>query len=114
MTHISNSSQIERKSSGIKWKIQGTSTMASCENNWEYIDVGSGQWENGQMYVQICCLPVIEDEFDLTCIDTFGDGWHGAHLEIDGKTYCKNLKGDHMTFIVPNPAKKECGASKNT
>ena len=90
----------------IKWKIKGTSTMASCESNTEY--------ENGQIYTQNCCLPVKEDEFDLTCIDSFGDGWHGAHLEIDGKSYCKNLKGDHMTVIVPNPAKKECGASKNT
>ena len=89
----------------IKWKIIGTKTMISCESNREY--------KNGQTYKQRCCLPTRETEFNLTCIDTFGDGWHGANLEIDGKKYCQNFKGNNMTVIVPNPAKKECEAGKN-
>ena len=84
----------------MKWKVIGTKTMISCESNREY--------HNGQTYTQRCCLPTRETEFNLTCIDTFGDGWHGANIEIDGKHYCQNFKGSHMTVKVPNPAKKEC------
>ena len=84
----------------IKWKIEGPKTNDSCYSTRVY--------ENGYLYRQRCCLPTRETEFNLTCIDTFGDGWHGANLEIDGQHYCQNFKGDHMTVSVPNPVKKEC------
>ena len=92
----------------VKWKINGPKTNTSCESNREY--------NNNYTYTQRCCLPTRETDLNLTCIDTFGDGWHGANLEIDGKHYCQNFKGGHMTVVAQNPAKKECiekGKKKN-
>ena len=96
----------------MQWNIKGLQTSTSCESDQVY--------ENGQTYVQRCCLPTRETEFQLTCIDTFGDGWHGANFQIIGKhgsfgqPYCQNFKGDQMSVMVPNPAKKDCENGKNT
>ena len=96
----------------MQWNIKGLHTSTSCASNQVY--------ESGQTYIQRCCLPTRETEFKLTCIDTFGDGWHGANFQIIGKhgsfgqPYCQNFKGDQMSVMVPNPAKKDCENGKNT
>lgn len=96
----------------MRWHIRGLQTFTSCQGNQVY--------ESGQTYIQRCCLPTKETEFKLTCIDTFGDGWHGANLQIIekhgsyGQPYCQNFKGDQMSVMVPNPAKKDCHNGKNT
>ena len=89
----------------MKWKINGYETNTSCESNAVYVD--------GYSYKQQCCLPTRENEFNLTCFDTFGDGWNSANIEIEGRYYCQNFKGDQMTVIVPNPAKQRCENGKN-
>ena len=90
----------------MNWKIKGHETNTSCEANRVY--------ESGYSYKQRCCLPTRENEFTLTCIDTFGDGWHSANIEIEGGYYCINFKGDQMTAIVPNPAKQRCENGRST
>ena len=91
----------------MNWKIKGYETNTSCEANRVY--------ETGYTYSQRCCLPTREHVFNLTCIDTFGDGWNsGANIEIEGQHYCQNFKGDQMTAIVPNPARQQCENGKST
>ena len=90
----------------MKWKIKGYETNTFCESNQVYAD--------GYSYKQTCCLPTRENEIQLTCIDTFGDGWHQANIEIEGRYYCQNFKGDQMSVMVPNPAKKDCENGNNT
>ena len=31
-------------------------------------------------------------EQTLTCKDSYGDGWHGGFIKINGKTFCKNFR----------------------
>ena len=90
----------------MNWKIKGHETNTSCEANRVY--------ETGYTYSQRCCLPTREHVFDLTCIDTFGDGWHSSNIEIEGQHYCQNFNGDQMTAIVPNPARQQCENGKST
>ena len=87
------------------WKITGTNTNTSCESTTEF--------ENMRIYRQRCCLPAKEAEFQLTCYDTFHDGWNNAFIEIDGKHYCEKFHDGHNhTVVVPNPSRKECGTGK--
>jgi len=36
-----------------------------------------------------CCLPA--GTHTLECLDSYGDGWHGGYLEIDGERYCEDF-----------------------
>ena len=31
-------------------------------------------------------------EQTLTCKDSYGDGWHGGFIKINGKTFCKKFR----------------------
>ena len=92
----------------MKWIIKGYETNTSCESN------RAEQSMKGYTYSQRCCLPTRENVFNLTCIDTFVDGWHNANIEIEGRYYCQNFKGGRITVIVPNPAKQRCENGKST
>jgi len=84
------------------WKMIGKNTNSSCESTTEFA--------NMQIYTQRCCLPAQEVEFELTCYDTFHDGWNNAFIEINGKYYCdKFLNGHNHTITVPNPSRTTCG-----
>ena len=54
-------------------------------------------------YTQECCLPEDQESFMVTCTDTWGDGWHGGHLEIGGNKYCEQfLTGTEWIESMPN------------
>ena len=79
----------------IQWNIGG-STHDSCENEKSY--------ENHEVHTQQCCLSADHTEFAITCKDTYGDGWHGGYLEINGEQYCANFtNGDEFSDVLPNP-----------
>ena len=56
----------------MSWNIGVT-----CENEKRYLE--------NKEYTQECC---IAKGSTITCKDSFGDGWHGGYLEIDGQKYC--------------------------
>ena len=40
-------------------------------------------------------------EYTLVCADSYGDGWNGAHLTIQGVRYCDNFyDGNEMEVKV--------------
>ena len=41
--------------------------------------------------MQECCLPDHTNDYAITCYDSYGDGWHGGYLEINGYKYCENF-----------------------
>jgi len=85
----------------IQWNIKGASTNVTCRNKEEF--------ENNQVKTIMCCLPTLENEFKITCKDTYGDGWHLGHLEIMGKRYCENFTHGHeFSAVMSNPAKQSC------
>ena len=71
----------------IEWSIgcDGTSSCLECKSDREYKD--------GESYDQKCCVAVDDgkNDFVITCEDTYGDGWHGSYLEINGKKYCEQF-----------------------
>ena len=63
--------------------------------------IGPGKFE------QECCLPNHVQYYAITCLDAYGDGWHGGYLEINGEKYCENFdwvigKGSKMLDTLPN------------
>ena len=68
----------------IEWSIgcKSPEGCLECESRQGY--------ENEQTYTKKCCFPVDDktEDFVISCKDTYGDGWHGGYLEINGKNYC--------------------------
>ena len=54
---------------------------------------------NTQDYHKSCLLP--EWANTLSCKDSYGDGWNGGKITIQGKTYCETFtQGHEMTVQV--------------
>ena len=75
--------------------------FGSCNNNQQY--------QNDQEYDQTCCFLTSPTNwvFQLNCKDSYGDGWHGAFITINGKDYCRDfLTGREETvYVEANPSK---------
>ena len=65
-----------------KWGHENSWIFGSCANSQTY--------KSKQIYTEKCCQ--LEGEYELICKDSFGDGWHGGYLEIDGTKYCTDFK----------------------
>jgi len=72
----------------LEWTIGcSDGSCAECESEQAYGDYAE--------YGQECCFPKEQEEFVITCKDTFGDGWHGGYLEIRGDLFCENFHEGH-------------------
>ena len=71
----------------IKWSI-GCTKLRGCPEC-----KSDGNYKDEESYDEKCCLPVDDDknDFFITCEDTYGDGWHGSYLEINGKKCCEQF-----------------------
>ena len=56
-------------------------TLGSCENEKSY--------GNGFQYTQECCQA--PGAIELECKNSYGHGWNGGYLEIEGKKYCDDF-----------------------
>ena len=72
-----------RYGSEIRWQILADfgRDAGNCENDRNYGDSNS--------YTQSCTLPA--GPHTIKCKDTYGDGWHGGYLRINGAEYCKTF-----------------------
>ena len=90
----------------VRWSIRGPTTNFTCESHF-------AAYDNYNSYFQRCCLPTVENGFIITCKDTYGDGWHGATLLIDGNSYCGSFdEGSEFIDYFPNPSKQMCRNGK--
>ena len=48
-------------------------------------------------YTKICT--VFKGDHQLTCEDTFGDGWSGGFLIIENRIYCHDFLGGTHKFV---------------
>ena len=65
-------------------------TRYGNENSWAFGTCASEKvYGNNGKYHQECCLPA--GTYELLCRCSYGDGWHGGYVEIQGKKYCKEL-----------------------
>jgi hypothetical protein len=79
--------------------VKVTTVSWGSENSWTLGDCSGSGFEDNQEYDSVCCLT--GGEHTLTCSDTYGDGWHGGFIEVDGVTYCNEFsKGMEETSSV--------------
>jgi len=79
--------QVTVKTTTKDWGYENSWTLGSCSS--------SGQFENHKTVSQTCCLA--KGTYTLECKDTYGDGWHGGFVKINGKKYCGKFKNGHKT-----------------
>ena len=77
---------------GCEWKQHGCN-VDDCKSN--------GDYEDFTNYTQECCYSMKVGDFVVTCTDSYGDGWHGAYLDINGQRYCEGFTdGDEFLSIM--------------
>ena len=77
---------------GCEWKQHGCN-VDDCKSN--------GGYEDFTNYTQECCYSMEAEDFVVTCTDSYGDGWHGAYLAINGQRYCEGFAdGDEFLGIM--------------
>lgn len=64
-----------------RWGYEISWTVGSCYSNQQYADQSQ--------YSQNCCQA--EGDWPVTCSDSYGDGWHGGYIEIDGERFCEDF-----------------------
>ena len=67
----------------VTWTIEGEGRQCS-----------GGSYADHQEYTEQCCLP--EGTYNLTCTDSYRDGWNGGRIIIDGVEYCGGFQDGHM------------------
>ena len=63
--------------------------IGSCVSTQEY-----GKHQN---YEEECSLA--PGAYSLDCRCSYGDGWHGGYVEIDGVQYCKDFTSGHKKTV---------------
>jgi hypothetical protein len=66
------------------------------ENSWVFGGCASSQeYEARNTYTEECCQ--LAGNYELTCKDSWGDGWHNGYLQIgdEPKKWCKDFKAGH-------------------
>ena len=73
----------------ISWSLldQETCTTVCCSG-----PPGSFGWDS--LITQECVLEVGK-LYKLHCKDSYGDGWHGGYVDIQGNRYCNNFCPDN-------------------
>ena len=72
------------------------------ENSYDLGKCGSQQiyHKNFMSYEEECCQPA--GLYTLTCKCSYGDGWHGGYLEINGTNYCEDFKHGYSKLVTVN------------
>ena len=65
-----------------EWANENSWTFGSCSSNDTY--------QNYATVTEQCCQPA--GQYELVCKCSYGDGWHGGYLEINGQRYCEEFK----------------------
>jgi len=80
------------------WGNENSYVIGTCASKQRY--------RRYQNYEEECCLA--PGDYTLECKDSWGDGWHGGYLEIDGKKYCDRFRaGRKQTVTVTWSARFE-------
>ena len=64
------------------WGNEISWTFGKCQSNRTY--------GNNEVYNEECCQEA--GPYELVCKDSYGDGWHGGYIEIEGSQYCKDFE----------------------
>ena len=77
-----------------------TTELYGSEVSWSLGTCSSAQiYLPFQDFNEQCCLA--PGMYNLTCVDSYGDGWSGAEITIQGVTYCDDFtEGTEMMAQV--------------
>jgi hypothetical protein len=80
------------------------------EFSWEITSSGevvcSGDSYDSHALYEVLDCELEDGAYVLNCIDTFGDGWHGGHVTIEGNQYCGDFNksnGDEPGYLMTQP-----------
>ena len=89
--HFKGNECFEVSHTSKKWGSENSWTLDTCSNTSPHVSHATADAE--------CCLP--PGEYTLTCKDSYGDGWHGGYVTIEGKNYCEKFsQGSSETHQV--------------
>ena len=96
---------VPSKEANLHWKAfpeEMSWSYGGCHGK-DFEDFGKYTYKkdkNGKpiVYKKQCWQP--EGTHPVFCQDSYGDGWHGGYLEIDGKKYCEEFKKGHGRMEV--------------
>jgi len=70
--------------------VELTTVSYGTEISWSLGSCSSEEaYEDNNMYIKQCCLAPAAHT--LTCLDSYGDGWNGGSIVIQGQTYCDDF-----------------------
>ena len=94
----------------IAWSVLGGGVDLSCfevtlttknyasEISWSIgLCSSNSAYGNNQEYTQQCCLAL--GSHSLKCKDSYGDGWHGGYIVVDGIKQCENFSSGSVQTI---------------
>ena len=86
--------------------VTTTTAQYGAEISWEIVHLDTGNTCGGSNYTdenggidEECCLPD-GGEYELVCMDSYGDGWHGGFLTIVGEAYCDSSFESEQRVVV--------------
>merc|ERR1719410_170301 len=79
----------------VDWGNEMSFDIGGCRYM-ESLTPGGG-WTDGSTHRKRCSVVSrVPSTYKLFCLDSYGDGWHGGYVEINGKRYCENFKTGKM------------------
>merc|ERR1719378_1795845 len=72
-----------------------TTVSWGSEISWSFGDCSSDNAEYGNNAVYDITCTLAPGAYWLSCIDSYGDGWHGGNMAIDGVEYCGDFTSGH-------------------
>ena len=90
MRSLANCFDVKLTTKSYGW--ENSWALGTCSNNQAYT--------SGKEYTEKCCLA--PGVYTLECKDSYGDGWHGGYIEIQGTQYCADFSGgsEHATQVT--------------
>ena len=68
------------------------------EVSWTFGPCSSAHaYDSNTVYTEICSITI--GTHTLTCIDSYGDGWHGGYMEIEGNRYCDGFSSGYEEVV---------------
>jgi len=96
----------------VCFDVTTVTTAFANENSWAIACVDrscsecvsdSQSYRDDSQYTQNCCLPQDREQLLVICKDSWGDGWEGGYLEINGNKFCKDYTtGLEKEVIIDN------------
>jgi hypothetical protein len=56
-------------------------------------------YSNFDSFFESCCITPTGD-YELVCMDSYGDGWNMGYIVIEGMQFCGDMDGSEMVVQI--------------